>query len=143
MVEHPDYLKKESMSIERRLRKLEEHATPQETPAEAEERRKLIREQAEQINRSQERGEPPVFEITEAGDVFCAHDGRLVTDSHQTLAEHFFWQEVEWGSPGLVYDEEAEAFYTKSGKLAVSRDSVNLEHLMGKEREEAWGSESA
>ena len=108
-----------------------------------EERKKLIREQAEQINCSQDLGEPPVFEITEDGNVLCVHDGRPVTNSHQTLAEHFYWQEVAWGFPGLVHDEEGEAFYTKSGKLAVSRDFANLEHLMGDEREEAWPSETA
>lgn len=130
------------MSIERRLRGLEELTTVcgskvGETPAEAEKRRSQIREQAEQINCSQDQEEPPVFEITEDGEVVCAHDGRPVTNSHQTLAEHFYWQEVGWGFPGLVHDEEREAFYTKSGKLAVSRDLVNLEHVMGEEREEA------
>jgi hypothetical protein len=38
------------MSIERRLRELEEHTTQEETLAESEKRRKEIREQAEHAN---------------------------------------------------------------------------------------------
>jgi hypothetical protein len=53
-----------------------------------------------------------------------------VTDSHQTLAEEFYWMEVGWGpSLDLVHDEEAQAFYTPSGELALSREYVNLERL--------------
>jgi len=123
------------MSIGRRLDRLQEHARIRTDGArDREGERKLIREQAEQVNRSQDRGESPIFEITEAGDVRCAHDARPVMSSHQKLAEEFYWMEVVWGpSPGLVHDEEAQAFYTQSGELALSRDSVNLEHLMGNE----------
>jgi hypothetical protein len=110
------------MSFDRRLlRRLErEHGggEARETPAEREQRRKLVREQAEHINRCRDRDEPPVFEITEAGDVLCARDGRPVTDPRQTLAERFYWMEVGWGGTGLVHDEEAEAF---SRKAATSR----------------------
>lgn len=131
------------MSFERRLRKLEsEHAEPGETAAEREERRRRIREDAEHTNHCRDRDEPPIFEITEAGDVLCARDGRPVTDPRQILAERFYWMEVGWGSPGLVHDEDAQAFYTPSGELALSRDHVDLRHLMGKERGESWGSET-
>ncbi len=131
------------MSLERRLRKLEtEHAEPEETPAEREERRKRIREQAEHANRCRYSDEPPIFEITETGDVVCARDGRPVTHFSQTLAERFYWMEVGWGGPGLVHDEDAQAFYTPSGELALSRDHVNLRHLMGEERKKNWVSET-
>jgi hypothetical protein len=125
-------------SLKRRVEKLvDEHTAPPETSTEREERRKLIGEQAQHINRCRDRDEPPVFEITQNGDVLCTRDGRPVTEPRQTLAERFYWMEVGWGGPGLVHDEEAEAFYTKSGHLAVSRDLADLQHLMGKEREAA------
>jgi hypothetical protein len=91
----------------------------------------------------QGQGEAPLFEIEERGDVFCTHDGRPVTDPRQTLAEEFYQMELGWGGPGLIHDKEAQAFYTPGGQLALSREYVNLEHLMGKEREEAWASEDA
>jgi hypothetical protein len=75
--------------------------------------------------------EPP-FTITEAGEVFCTRDGKPVTTYHQTLAEPWYWQEVEWGGPGLVHDEEAEAFYTREGELAISRDRVDLQHYVNR-----------
>jgi hypothetical protein len=75
--------------------------------------------------------------------VLCARDGRPVTDPRQTLAEHFYWMEVEWGHPGLVHDEEAQAFYTPDGDFALSRDRVDLRHLMDKRRGEAWALEDA
>jgi len=71
-----------------------------------------------------------LFDVTEAG-VFCARDGRPVTDTHQTLAEKFYWMEVGFGGEGLVHDAEAEAFYTTEGELALSRDFVHLERLLG------------
>ncbi len=40
--------------------------------------------------------------------------------------------EVEWGGPGLIHDEKAEAFFTPDGKLAVSRDRFDLRHLLGR-----------
>ena len=120
------------MSLERRLRRLEsEHAGPRETDAEREERRNRLRADAEHANRCRDHDEPPIFEITEAGDVLCARDGKPVTDSRQILAEQFYWMEVGWGGPELVHDEEAQAFYSKSGHLAVSRERVDLRHLMG------------
>ncbi len=124
------------MSLERRLRKLEsERVEPEETAAQREERRVRIREQAEHANRCRA-PEPPIFEIAENGDVFCARDGRPVTDTRQTLAEEFYWMEVGFGGAGLVHDEEAQAFYSKSGHLAVSRDRVDLRYLMGPDRHE-------
>ena len=120
------------MSLERRLRKLEgEHTEPEETDAEREERRESIRAEAEHMNYCRDRDEPPIFEITESGDVLCARDGRPVTDSRQVLAERFYWMEVGWGGQDLVHDEEEQAFYSKSGHLAVSRDRVDLRYLMG------------
>jgi hypothetical protein len=75
--------------------------------------------------------------------VFCARDGRPVTNTQQTLAEKFYLMELGWGGPGLVHDPEAEAFYTPEGEIALSRDFVHLERLMGEERMKAWESESA
>ena len=127
------------MNLERRLRKLEEHATPEETPAEAEKRRKEIQEQAEHANRcgwGEEVGRWPLFEIDEDGNVSCTHDDKPVTGSRQILAESFYWMEVKWGGPGLVHEEAAQAFYTPSGELALSRDRVDLRNLMGPGREE-------
>jgi hypothetical protein len=122
------------MSAKKRLERLEEdHAVPEGDPKAAEKRRQLVREQAEHANRCQGRDEP-LFEITKAGDVFCARDGRPVTDTHQTLAEKFYWMEVGFGGEGLVHDAEAEAFYTTEGELALSRDFVHLERLLGDER---------
>ncbi len=123
------------MSLERRLRKLEsEHAEPGETDAEREERRGRLREEAEHANRCRDADEPPIFETTEAGDVLCVRDGRPVTDSHQIIAERFYWMEVGFGGCDLVHDEEQRAFYSKGGHLVASRDRVDLRHLMGPER---------
>ena len=127
-------------SIERRLTRLEAAERPApEDAREREEERKRIRKQAEHANRcgwGQEVGRWPLFEIDEDGSVSCTHDGRPVTDSHQTLAESFYWMEVEWGGPGLVHDEEDQAFYTPSGELALSREYVSLPRLMGPGRGE-------
>ena len=122
-------------SIERRIDRLEgEHAEPEETPAAGEERRQALRRDAEHINYCRDKDEEPIFEITEDGDVVCAVDGRPVTDSRQTLAERFYWLEVGFGGDGLVHDEEAQAFYSQSGHLAVSRDRVDLRYLMPPDR---------
>ncbi len=63
--------------------------------------------------------------------MLCARDGRPVTDSRQILAEQFYWMEVGWGGQDLVHNEEAQAFSSKDGHLAVSRDRVDLRYLMG------------
>ena len=95
-----------------------------------EEERKRIRETAEHINHCRDRDAPPLFEIAENGLVFCTHDGKPITTCHQTGAEQFYWMEVEWGGPGLIHDELAQAFYTSDGHLAVSRDRFDLRYLL-------------
>ncbi len=102
--------------MERRIRRLEESSGPPgETEREREERRKTVREQAEHANRCH-RGEVLPFLVDEARDVFASRDGKPITDSRQTLAEPWYWEEVEvWGGEGLVHDEEAQAFYARTG----------------------------
>ena len=120
------------MSKRRRLERLEDLAGVGAGEAEREdrERRREIRRQAEHTNRCHE-GDPLPFVIDEAGDVFASRDGKPITDTRQTLAEPWYWREVEeWGAPGLVHDEEAEAFYAPTGELALSRDRVDLRYLM-------------
>jgi hypothetical protein len=51
--------------------------------------------------------------------------------------------EVGFGREGLVHDEESQEFFTPEAELALSRDFVRLERLMGEERMKAWESESA
>ncbi|MDP8952013.1 MAG: hypothetical protein M3N18_07220 [Actinomycetota bacterium] len=116
--------------IGRRIDRLKALAgPPAETEREREERRKRVREQAEHANRYHE-GEVLPFVVDEKGDVFASRDGKPITDTRQTLSEPWYWREVEeWGGEGLVHDEEAEAFYTRSGELALSRDRVDLRHL--------------
>jgi hypothetical protein len=128
-----------SGAIKRQLSRLEdaERPGPDCGRQREEERKRRIREQAEHAKCcgwGKEVGRGPLFEIAEggAGDVFCTHDGKPVTHSHQILSESFYWQALEWGGPGLVYDGEAQAFYTPSGDLALSREYVNLEHLLGR-----------
>jgi hypothetical protein len=132
--------------IRRRLERLEGIRPGPEEERRREEERKRIREQAEHANYcgwDEEIGRWPLFEIDEDGDVFCTHDGKPVTDSRQILAECFYWMEVEWGGPGLDHDEEAQAFHTPGGELALSRESVDLENLMGPGRRDAWRGEGA
>jgi hypothetical protein len=71
--------------------------------------------------------EPP-FEISSDG-VFSSRDGKPITAYAQTLAEVWYWKEVDEGELHLIHDEEAEAFYTPSGELAISRDRVDLRHV--------------
>ena len=121
----------------RRLRRLEDLAGPtSETEREREERRKKIREGAEHTNHCQPRGAVLPFVVDEAGNVFASRDGKPITDSRQTLAELWYWEEVEdeGGGEGLIHDEEAQAFYARSGELAISRDVVDLRHFMGDAR---------
>ncbi len=121
------------MSLRRRLDALEGGADAGETEQERAERLKTVREQAEHTNHCN-RSEIPPFVIDEDGDVFSSRDGKPITDSRQTLAEPWYWEEVEGGGEGLVYDEEAQAFYARTGELAISRDRVDLRHLMGDAR---------
>ncbi len=122
-------------NIPHRLNRLED-ATHQiakpEDAQEREERLRHIREAAEHANYcGWERDGEQLFEIDVDGDVFCTYDGKPVTDGRQILAEHFYFMELGWGGPGLIHDEEAQAFYSLSGELAVSRDRVDLQHLLG------------
>jgi len=103
----------------------------EETAAEREERRRMIREGAEGANnRARREGRVPPFEIAANGAVACTRDGRPVTAYRQTLAEEWYWEEVEAGFGHLVHDPEEEAFHTHSGHLALSRDVVNLRYLI-------------
>jgi hypothetical protein len=122
----------------RRLRKAakemeaELHRPEDERERKREEWRAHIRHAAECANRDRGRENlEPIFEITDDGTVYT-FDGRLVDDRHQSLAETFYWMEVGWGSPGLVHDEEEEAFYTLEGELAVSRTRCDLQILLNR-----------
>jgi hypothetical protein len=123
-----------AVGLANRLQKLEDAARPE---VEADERdrekwRAHIRHAAESSNRSRERGGlEPIFEIADDGTVYT-FDGRLVDDFHQSGAEHFYWMEVAWGGTSLIHDEEAEAFYTPEGELAVSRERFDLRHLLNR-----------
>ncbi len=79
-----------------------------------------------------EGGGLPPFTIAEDGEIRSSRDGKLITTFAQTFAEEWYWQTVEWGGLGLVHDEEAEAFYTLEGELAVSRDRVDLRYLLNR-----------
>jgi hypothetical protein len=72
--------------------------------------------------------EPP-FTITEDGRVYSGRDGKPITRFAQTLADRWYWQEVDERELHLIHDEEAEAFYTPTGELALSRDRVDLRHV--------------
>jgi hypothetical protein len=73
----------------------------------------------------------PPFVIADDGTVTCSRDGRPVTTYPQTLAEVWFWEQMEDGDLRLVYDEDAEAFYNRAGEFALSRDFADLRGLMG------------
>ncbi len=122
--------------MERRIRRLEDLAgVPGESEAEREGRQAEIIREAEAANRRRRlEGRGPVFDVDEGGNVSCSADGRPVTDFHQTLAEEWYWQELKWGGEGFVHDEGAQAFYTPSRALVLSRDRVDLRHLMGDAR---------
>ncbi|MDP9487776.1 MAG: hypothetical protein M3Q49_18650 [Actinomycetota bacterium] len=127
------------MSLRRRVEALEGSGATLETEAERAERLQTVREQAEHANHCH-RGEVLPFLVDEEGNVFSSRDGKPITDSRQTLAEEWYWEEVEvWGGEGLVHDEEAQTFYARTGELAISRDRVDLRHLMGDARWEHLG----
>jgi hypothetical protein len=121
------------VSVKRRLVKLEaeaEAARPTETAAEREKRLTMIRGGAEQQNERNFR-EPP-FVIADDGTVTCSRDGRPVTAYPATIAEVWFWEEVEAPTGlALVYDEETGAFYNRAGEFALSREFADLRGLMG------------
>jgi hypothetical protein len=120
------------MDLERRLERLEALAGGvAETDTEREERRRLIREGAEGANsRAVRHGRIQPFEIAPNGDVVCSRDGRPVITFRQTLAEPWYWEEVEHSYGHLAHDEEAETFRTHAGDLALSRDVVDLQYLI-------------
>jgi hypothetical protein len=121
------------MDIERRLERLEAvHAGGvDETTGEREERLRNIREGAENANdRALRDGRIPPFVIEAGGGVVCSYDRRRVTTSRQAVAESWYRQELESGYGHLKHDPEAETFRTHSGKLALSRDVVDLQYLI-------------
>jgi hypothetical protein len=124
------------VSVKRRLVKLKaeaEAARLTETADEREKRLAMIREGAEQQNGRWCFREPP-FVIADDGTVSCSRDGRPVTTYPATIAEVWFWEEMERGEDEglrLVYDEETEAFYNRAGEFALSRDFADLRGLMG------------
>jgi hypothetical protein len=113
----------------RRLERLEPGARPVGVPPE-DERERI----AHDANRSNERrrseGREPIFEVDGGGEVFCAHDGKPVTEYHQTLAEEWYWQFREEGlNPrGLIHDEATHGYYMPDPphELAFSRDRCYL-----------------
>jgi hypothetical protein len=121
----------------RRVRRLEERALAGDTPEterEREERLELIRDGAERTNdRRRREGEKPIFEITEEGDVLCAHDGKPVTSYYQTLAEDWYWEQLknreDGVEDGFTYDPEREVFYGADGEVALSREAADLERF--------------
>ena len=121
------------MSLERRLHRLEGEAAaarPTESTDEREKRLAMVREGAEQQNERYFR-EPP-FVIADDGTVSCSRDGRPVTAYPATIAEVWFWEEMEAPTGlGLVYDEETEAFYNRAEEFALSRNFADLRGLMG------------
>jgi hypothetical protein len=133
-------------SMKRRVNKLEDSrraSVEPEDQREREERHRRIREDAQRsIERSRREGTEPAFEITEEGNVVCAHDGKPVTESHQTLAEEWYWDYVEMGNPGgLIHDKESEGFYMSNGELAFSRDHCYLPRFfwaIGDPRANPW-----
>jgi hypothetical protein len=118
--------------IERRLVRLEALAGGvEETVAERDERRRMIRAGAEAANdRALRDGRIPPFEISGDGGVVCSHDGRPVTTYHQGTSEEWYRKELESGYGHLDHDEEAETFRTHAGNLALSRDVVDLQYLI-------------
>jgi hypothetical protein len=103
----------------------------EETAAEREERLRMIREGAESANnRALRDGRIPLFVIAGDGYVSCSYDGRPVTTSHQTSAEDWYRRELESGYGHLIHDPEAETFRTRSGHLALSRDVMNISHII-------------
>ena len=121
------------MDLERRLERLEAvHAGGvEETTNEREERLRLIREGAESANsRARRDGRVAPFVIEATGDVVCSHDGRAVTSDRQISAEEWYWREVESGYGHLRHDAEAQAFYTRSGDLALSRDFMDIRNII-------------
>jgi hypothetical protein len=105
-----------------------------ESEVETEKRQEMIRETAEQANErgyGQEFGCHPLFTIHEDGTVTSNVDGKRITTPHQTLAERFYWLEVERPVRGLDHDRESQAFYLADGRLALSRNYARISALVG------------
>ena len=115
--------------IKRRLGRLEgETRTEPEDERKREKDRAAALHMAECSNEEGRRdGRDPFFEITESGEVFSVHDGRLITDGRQALCEQWYWQNLVWGVRG--YDEKTEAFYTPEGEFALSRTDFDLRRV--------------
>ena len=126
-----------------RLSRLEGQRNMSEAERDDAKRLEELRRSAEHANRCQGKDEEPLFVGLSGGEVFCARDGRPVTDILQITCEKFYWMEVASGGMGLIHDEANQAFFTPGGELALSRDFVHLERLMGEERMKAWESEIA
>jgi hypothetical protein len=124
-----------------RLDKLEGKHNLSQAERDAATLRKEIRAAAEHANRTRDSGEDPPFAILAGGEVYVARDGRPVRRPHQVAAEQFYQQELARGGPGLIHDPEREVFYSTEGELALSRDHVNLERLLGDARMRAWKAE--
>ncbi len=97
---------------------------------EEQERRRIKASVEHAINCRTHRGEESYFAIADDGTPMT-RDGRPVESTHQILAEEFYQMQLEDGKGGstLVHDEEAEAFYTPEGELALSRTFCHLERL--------------
>ena len=131
------------MNAKNRLNKLEGKHNLSEAELDAQKKREEIAAAAAHTNRCLPPGADDLFTILAGKETVVARDGRPVTTWLQVSAEQFYQQELERGGPGLVYDEASESFFTKGGKLALSRDFIHLEHLIGDARLEAWESEIA
>jgi hypothetical protein len=120
--------------VRRRLERLEENARPAASPGDEHEHRERRERIAYEANRANERrsseGREPVFKVDEGGDVFCVHDGKPVTDFHQTLAEEWYWGFREWeANPrGFIHDEATHGYYMPDSphELAFSRNRCYL-----------------
>jgi hypothetical protein len=126
------------VGLRRRLDRLEEAARPTlEDEREGLDSRESIRRTAEHANRCARGGWRP-FEVTPDGDVLCAVDGKPVTTYRQTLAEEFYWMQMEWEALHLVRSveptltlDEGGAFLAPDGRFALDRDLLDARGLHG------------
>jgi hypothetical protein len=119
--------------MERRIGRLEVLAGGgvDETEGERAERLRDIRQGAVSANaRARRDGRVAPFVIEATGDVVCSQDGRPVVTSHQTSAEEWYMRELEASYGHLIHDAEAETFRTHEGNLAISRDVMNIRHII-------------
>lgn len=120
------------MGLDKRLSRLEREAVRDEVGDE----RKREKERADALHMARcangegrRDGLEDIFEITEDGEVYNAHDGRPVVTGHQALCERFYWSELWWGDRGFIHDEGAQEFRTPDGEPVVSRTYVHLPRL--------------